>query len=276
LSGCVDRLNRNFWRPALSVRAFILLFLTTSVVQAQQPSQSSDLGNVLAFFYRDPRPERLTGIFTSLQGQSLPWTAYPPLAGLFAGIFSLHPDWIARLTPNAPDAKAASTLVAALRLSGQQAKAEMLRAKFASSGFDQRLEAEFAGLPTHLEDLRITTPSQLDLLWGASFAGGDGRYVRPIIDFMAETANASELVAVDISKIAVGMSGGPRDIMVGLKEKYGDARTRQMIYAATALWAIRSNAIEHEYVKQAATKYIGDHPGTPATKALAAALTGIK
>jgi hypothetical protein len=48
-----------------------------------------------------------------------------------------------------------------------------------------------------------------------------------------------------------------------------------MVYAASALWAIQSNARQHPFVKQTVTKYIGDHPGTPATKALSA-LTGIK
>jgi hypothetical protein len=33
--------------------------------------------------------------------------------------------------------------------------------------------------------------------------------------------------------------------------------------------------VQHAYVKQTTTKYIQDHPGTPATKALSA-VTGIK
>ena len=197
------------------------------------------------------------------------------MAGLFARVFSLHPDWIERLTPNAPDARAASTLVAAVQLSGQPAKAELLRAKFANSGFDDRLEIEFAGLPAHLEDLRIKTPTHLDIFWGASFADGDGRYVRPIIDYFADTSNTSEPVAIDIAKLVISMAGGPKDILVGLKDKYGEARARQMIYADTALWAIQSNSRQHEYVKQTTAKYIGDHPGTPAAKALSA-LTGTK
>jgi hypothetical protein len=267
--------RRQFWRAAVWGRALLLFFLTSVTAHAQQPLQPSDLDHVLAFFYQDPRPERLAGIFTTMQGRSLAWNAYPPVAGLFAGVFGLHPDWIERLTPNAPDAKAASTLVAALRLSGQSAKAELVRNKFAGSGLDQRLETEFAGLPTRLEDVRVTTPTHLDILWGASFASGDGRYVRPIIDFMAETANVSEPVAIDVAKIALAMGGGPKDILAGLKEKYGEARARQMIFAGVALWAIRSNSIQHDYVKQTTAKYIGDHPGTPATKALSVT-TGIK
>jgi len=275
LNGSAKSFNRRFWRAALWGPALFFFFLTICTVQAQQPSRQSDRSDEITFFYKDPKAERLVGVFTSLQGRSLTWNAYPPVAGLLARIFSLHPDWIERLTPNAPDAKAVATLVAALRLSGQPAKAESLRAKFASIGLDERLNAEFAGLPTSLEDLRIATPTHLDILWGASFASGDGRYVVPIIDFFADTANASELVAIDVAKIVISMAGGPKDILAGLKEKYGETRARQMIYAAAALWAVQSNSRQHEYVKQTATQYIQDHAGTPATKALSA-LTGVQ
>jgi hypothetical protein len=275
LNGSANLLNHHCWRAVLWGSAFLLFFLNSCIIQAQQPSRLSDRGDEITFFYKDPKAERLVGVFTSLRDQSLPWNAYPPVAGLFARIFILHPDWLERLVPGAPDAKAASTLVAAAQLSGQPAKAKLLRARFASSGLDDRLEAEFAGLPTRLEDLRIKTPTHLDIFWGASFADGDGRHVRPIIDFFADTSNTSELVAIDIAKLVISMTGGLKDILAGLKDKYGEEHARQMIYAATALWAIQSNSRQHEYVEQTTAKYIGDHPGTPATKALSA-LTGIK
>jgi hypothetical protein len=274
LSGSAGSFNRHFSRAALLGRAFLFILAVTSAANAQQPSQPTKLDLLLSFFYNDPQPERLIGIFTTLQSQSSEWGAYPPVAGLFASLFKLHPDWIDKLSPSAPDPKAASTLVAALRLSGQSAKAERLRAKTANGGLDPRLEAEFARLP-RIEDLQISTLTHLDLLWGASFAGGDGRYVRPIIDFFANTVNESELVALDVARIAVGIGGGPNDVLKGLKDKVGETRARQMIYAGVALWAIRSNAIQHAFVKQTTARYLQEHPGTPATKALSA-LTGIK
>lgn len=157
LSGSTGLFNRHFSCAALLGRALLFILAVTSAANAQQPSQPTKLDILLAFFYKDPQPERLVGIFASLQSQSSQWGAYPPVAGLFAGLFKLHPDWIERLTPGSPDPKAASTLVAALRLSGQSAKADLLRAKFANGGLDQRLEAEFARLPSRIEDLQIST-----------------------------------------------------------------------------------------------------------------------
>jgi hypothetical protein len=261
--GSAGLFNRHFSRTALLGGALLFIFAITSAANAQ-PSQPTKLDLLLAFFYKDPQPERLVGIFTTLQREASEWGAYPPVAGLFGRLFKLHPDWIDRLSPSA-----------ALRLSGQSAKSDRLRAKLANGGLDQRLEVEFARLPSRIEDLQISTPTHLDLLWGASFAGGDGRYVRPIIDFFASAANNSELVALDVAKIAVSIGGGPNDVLKGLKDKYGETRARQLIYAGVALWAIGSNSRQHAFVKQTTTKYIQDHAGTPATKALSA-LTGIK
>ena len=261
--GCGDLLGR----------VILCVVLMTGCANAQQVSGPA--ADPLAFFYTNPQPQRLVEIFTDVQKRALPWNAYPPLTGLAAVVFKLHPEEIDQLVPAIKDVKAAYALIAASRLSGQPAKAEALRAKFANLGFDERLNAEFAGLPSRIEDLRITTPTHLDIFWGASFAGGDRRYVVPIIDYFANTANVSELIAIDVTKIAISIGGGPKDILAGLKEKYGETHAVQMIFAATALWAIRSNTLQHPFVRQTVTKYIGDHPGIPATKALSV-VTGIK
>jgi hypothetical protein len=71
------------------------------------------------------------------------------------------------------------------------------------------------------------------------------------------------------------MAGGPKDVYAELKKKYSEVQARRMIYAATALWAIGSNARQHEYVKQTAADHIRGHQGAPATKALSV-ITGIK
>ena len=252
--------------------ACALVLLSNLSAPAQAPTPSPDDP---AYFYRDPRPERLADIFAHVQSTATSWEAYPPLTGLLAAVFKSHPEHIDRLVPIVANAEASYALITAARLSGQPAKAEMLRARFASLGFDQTLNAEFADIPTRFEDLRITRPTHLDILWGASFAAGDSRYVTPIIDYFAAAANTSEPVAIDIVKTTIEITGGPKGTIAGLKAKYGDAQTMQLIFAATALWAITANSRQHDYVRQTVARYIGDRPGTPATKTLSA-LTGLK
>jgi hypothetical protein len=76
----------------------------------------------LAFFYQNPQPERLVEIFTDVQNRALPWGAYPPLTGLLAGDFKLHPEHIDLLVPNVKDVKAAYAVIAAARLRGCPAR----------------------------------------------------------------------------------------------------------------------------------------------------------
>jgi hypothetical protein len=116
--------------------------------------------------------------------------------------------------------------------------------------------------------LQVTLPTHLDILWGAFFASGDDRYVRMILDFFAKTANRSEAVALDLTKIVIAMLGGPNEIFGEIKAKYGETFGRQMAYAATAEWALLANARQHPIVDKTLATYITDNPGTFATKCL--------
>ena len=133
-----------------------------------------------------------------------------------------------------------------------------------------KLAAAFSGLPARLEDVQITAPYHLDILWGAAFASGDGKFAVMIIDYFARTANRSDPIALDISRIALALSGGPKEILGELRSRYGDDKARQLVFAASALWAVESNARQHAFVDKVLGQYIAAHPGTPAQKALAA------
>jgi len=163
------------------------------------------------------------------------WNGYPPVVGFFAVVFRQHPDWIDKLTPDHVDARAAEGLAAVLQLAGQSAQAQIIRPRLMEAGSDVAMKAELAGLPLRLEDIRIATPTHLDILWGASFASGDARYARMIADFFARTANCSEAIALDIARTVAAMMGGPREILAQLKDKHGEPLAREIIFAASAM-----------------------------------------
>jgi hypothetical protein len=237
---------------------------TAAAQPVRTPTPQEEL---MMFFYKNPQPQRLVG-FLEQHGASYPtkWDAYPGVAGFFAFIFRSQPAWIERLVPSRLNPPSATTVTAALRLSGQQATAAKLQSRLEQSGRDERLAAELANLPARLEDLQIRTPTHLDILWGASYASGDGRYARMILDFAARTANRSEAVAVDVAKTAIAIMGGPKEILSELRGKYGNDGGAQIIFAASAVWAARSNAERHAFIDQALTAYVTDHPGTPMVK----------
>jgi hypothetical protein len=265
--------DRRFWLAALVAMPACALLMAAPVVAQQQPqTQATGNDTLLTTFYKDPRTERLVGFFDQMRTMpaAQSWEAYPPVAGFFAFVFRTYPNDIDKLIPEAPDAKAAETIAAALRLSGNTAAQERFQARLAKAGRDLQLASVFANLPGRLEDLQITTPSNLDILWGAAFASGDPKFVVMIIDYFARTANLDEEVARDITRIVIAMAGGPREVFNELRGRYGVLAARQVVFAASALWAIQSNAQQHDFVDRIVTKYIDGHPATLAQQALVA------
>jgi hypothetical protein len=260
------------WLAALAAISACALPLPIGAAAQQLQMQAAPGDTLLTTFYKDPRPERLLGFFDQLRTMpaAQSWEAYPPVAGFFAITFRTFPNEIERLIPEAPDAQAAETIAAALRLSGNQAAQEKFQPRLAKSGRDLQLAAVFANLPGKLEDLQITTPSNLDILWGAAFASGDAKFVVMIIDYFARTANLDEEIARDIVRTVVAMAGGPREIFNELRTRYGVLAARQVVFASSALWAIQSNARQHDFIERVVTTYIDQHPGTLAQKALIA------
>ena len=244
--------------------------VNVAVAQTQQRPSASD--ELVTSFYKDPRPERLVGYFDELR--QLPvsrnWQAYPPMVGFFAVVFRTHQDWIVRLIPDKPNALELEALASAWQLAGNPSQAGQLRLRFKDVSSDQKLKSELVGLPARLENLWITTPTHLDIVWGAAFASGDARYPGMILDFFAATANQSEQIAIDVARAVIAISGGSKEVLQELRGKYGDDLARQIVYAAAALWALQANARQHVFVDQAVARYITQKSGTPAAKGLAA------
>lgn len=240
--------------------------LAPAVAQpASPPASKSD--DVFTYYYRDPRPERLVGWLDTFGRTQQNWMAYPPAAGFFAVIFATQPGWIEKLFPSQPTPRLADTISAALQLSGQPASAA-LQARLVQAGTDPTLVAEFAGLPNRLTSLRIASGTHLDILWGASFASGDGRYALMILDFFARMANRSEPIALDIARIAAGVARKDYGDLAKLKDKYDQRTFLDMVYAATAAWALTSNARQHAFVDKVVTRYISEHSATLAARVL--------
>jgi hypothetical protein len=116
----------------------------------------------------------------------------------------------------------------------------------------------------------LSLPTHLDLLWGASFASGDERYARMVADFLATTANRSEPVAIDVAKAVVAIMGGPQEPLRRLKDKYGDQVAREIIFAATAIWGLESNARQQPFIDEFLTRYVAENSSTLTAKLLTA------
>lgn len=258
-----------------SLNAFIAVTFICALLNQPPASGQSEKtrgqGDRIIYFYQDPRPERLLGLIEKWQSDSAgQWIVYPPLVGFLAVVFKKHPDWIERLIPARLIPCSATAIAGALRLAGDPAVPAEVRSRIAQAGSDPMLKEQLAGLPVDLSDLKITLPTHLDILWGASFASGDDRYVLKIIDFYAKIANQSNELAGDITKIALKYPNAPTETKSSLRRKYGDRGFYQLAFAATALWGMTSNARQHTFIRRSLVIYTGDHMGTPAANAIIA------
>ena len=222
----------------------------------------------LTFFYQDARPERLVGFLDAIGKNQRNWMAYPPIVGFFAVIFQKYPDWTAKLLPSRYDAELSPAIVAAAQLSGRPLPAHM-----PNVAPDPRLEQQLSGLPSSIQDLRISTATHLDICWGAFFASGDPRYVQEILAFFAKTANRSDDVALDLTRIVLAYEGGPKEVYGEIKGKYGQALARELVMAASAEWGLVSNARRHPIVDREIETFIAANHGSFAAKSLSALRT---
>lgn len=244
----------------------LVLTACSATAQVAQPSEQSADNDLFLYYYKNPQPDRLVGFLERYGKSASSWNAFPPVVGFLAVVFREHPEWIDRLIPAHLDARSAMAIDAALQLSGNSAVRQALQSRLAEPGSDTTLKGELGNLPSQIVDIRIVRPTQLDIFWGAFFSSGDERYVRRIIEFLAQTADRSELIAMDVARTTVAMSGGPKEIYGQLKTKYDQALGMEIIFAATAGWALGANARRHEKVAHAVTTYISQHPDTYATK----------
>jgi hypothetical protein len=243
-----------------------------SLAQRADPTQPFPKASpVVTRFQDDPRMVRLEGYLQALADRPMDWDDYPVLVGFFAATFQRHPDWIDKLLPTRFDAKTADLVLAALQLSGQSPPAA-LRARLGAAGHDAKLSVELSGLPARLEDLKVAFPTHLDIMWGAFFATGDTRYVRSILDFFAGVANQSDAVALDITRLTVAMSSGPKDDLQQIKSRHDQVTLVRMIYASTAELALIANARNFPAVKRTLADYVAANGDKPAAKSLAAFL----
>src|SRR5262245_24557880 len=155
------------WIAVVCLICTAVLFTASIAVTQPAPARPDPERDLLTFFYRDPRPERLIGYFDRYETSqaSQDWIAYPPVAGFLAVIFRPNADQADRLIPVRPGPRMTATLSAALTLSGNQTLVTKLRPTFDEVRSDEKLKSEFTGLPGRLEYLRARSGTHLDILW---------------------------------------------------------------------------------------------------------------
>jgi hypothetical protein len=244
----------------------VVMGLVTGVVSAwaDEPAAVSEAD--LTYFYKNPSPTLAARLITYLDvlGAAEKPASRPPLMGFFAGVFQRYPADIDAMIPASVSAPMMELLAVSLRLAGQQARAESMIGKLKAR---DAVVPDLTAVPSNLEAVGATGPSEWDLLWGASFATGDPRYCYKVLLHFAGAAN-SGANADDLVHLVRDRESATDSRWV--VDKRGEDNARELLADSTALWALNSNAQQHVFVRAMVSEYVAAHRSEPAAKALAA------
>jgi hypothetical protein len=253
--------------PALLVLLTAILTLgpVNSLVVPAWGAEAPALSEAdMTYFYKEPSPARVAALITyfdSLRAAERGGTR-PPLMGFFAGAFQRYAADIDRMIPESLSVQMMGLLAVSLRMAGQQARAEALVKTIKSR---DAVAPDLATIPSSLDAIDPVGPSELDLLWGASFATADPKYCAKILTRFARVANTGDY-ADDLVHVVRNMQSGSDEQW--LVDKRGKDAAPELLVAATALWALHSNALQHPFVRGVVNDYVAAHPSEPAAKAL--------
>jgi hypothetical protein len=249
----------------LLIAAAALIDSSNLVVSSARAAETTSVSEAdMTYFYKNPSPAgvaRLMGYFDGLSDKP---AAHPPMIGFLAAAFQRYPSDIDAMIPAALSPRTLGVVAVSLQLAGQGERAQSMVDRLRKIG---AAAPDLAAIPASLDAVAATGPSEFDMFWGASFATGDPRYCMKIIEHFAAVAN----VEGDLEDMVTLVRGyGTETDMHWVVEKRGADKARYLIEQSTALWALDSNARQHEFIRVAVANYVAQHPEEPGSKALVA------
>jgi hypothetical protein len=245
--------------------ASIVLFNAVISPLRAEPTPAATVSDAdITYFYKNPSPARLSQLmayFNTLAQSGKPF-AQPPMIGFLAAAFQKYPGDVDGLISANLSLPMLEIVGYSLQLAGQDAKARSIADRLTSRG---AAPPDFTHAPSSLDAMLATGPTEFDMLWGASFATGDPRYCSKILARFAGMANVDGN-ANDI--LAIAKAAGTGADMHWVVDKRGAAKARELSIIASALWALNSNAQQHEFVRKVVGDYVQAHPTEPASKTL--------
>jgi tetratricopeptide (TPR) repeat protein len=218
----------------------------------------------LTYFYRNPSPERaakLVEYFDTFARSDKPFPE-PTAIGFLASVFQRYPNNIDEMIPSGLSAVTLGIVAVSLRMAGQDERARMLVDRLRARGSSV---PDLRYIPASVDAVKAAGPHEFDILWGASFASGEPKYCLKILDRFSAVAgvdgNAEDMVTI-------ARTYGTGADVNWLVKKRGADKAGELIAQSTALWALYSNSLQHEFVRSAVTNYIAAHPLEAASKAL--------
>ena len=234
----------------ISAACLVLLFAAhdAQAQGVQNVDQFATLTNsLMADYYKAPANTNVPGLLKTfeLSAASRINDSYPPVIGFMAGLFIKYPDQISAFIPEKPSPLIQNIIAAGLGLAGHPSEIKRYGALW---GWSDATIAQRSEGPALLA-MPANSATDFDLNWGASYATGEGRFVRKIVDAYARTAERKDIDVEDIVKLTIAIDN-PSDTATIQKVlgKYSQQDKLSVVLASTALKFLKANARQHGFV----------------------------
>ncbi len=233
---------------------------------AAAPSASDrEASDRLTYFYRKPALGEVPDLMRRLTSLETADRAGPSIVGFIAGLAKRHPDRIKEMFPPSLPLKAQQLAFIGVGAARPRAEALALAKSYGLTVPDD-IKLTFS-----LNDKKAEGAQEFDFFWGASFATGDGAYVRPILEHYRSVAERPDIKVKDIVAVVAAQQTKKTDELTEMRARLGDDKLVEIVVAASALWSLNSNATQHAFVKKEVDDFLKRRKGTPAAEGLIAA-----
>ena len=240
-----------------------VLVASSTACQAQIEADASAAD--MTFFYRTPSPALLRRIIRFID--HIPADkkrgAVARAYGFLAGGFLRYPDALDQIIPDDLSTDGQAIVAVGLALAGQAGRAGSIVGRLRLEGAPS---PDLARLPRNLDAVPAEDAKLVELLWGASFATGDGKYCQKILDAYVAVAN-QDGNAADLMTIARG-HGLNGEALQQIMQTRGPRVAQTLMSMGSALWSLHANAQLHDFVRQVVSAYVTAHPKDHAAEAL--------
>lgn len=190
-----------------------------------------ELGDWMMNYYRKPEPERIPWFLDQMHQHGFLKLdpVLPPVTAFLSEVFAANPDRLNEWFPADGPVFADERFVVYRALWACDKREAIAILDAAHSAAPEAIQTKLVAMrqspPRPLVELTITAPAQLDMLWGAFFAGGKEDYL---------------------------------DRLIGVLERDPEGPgIEQITLCGAARWSIASNARSHERVYRACRRQIG-------------------
>lgn len=180
--------------------------------------------------------------------------------GFLAGIFIENPGHVEQFLSAFQKRDTQYVLAEALTYAGNRKRAIQY---IKDNGWGLVPVRNLEQMPTSLMELKLLHPSNLDIIWGASFATGNTDYPTLIVDLVAWAIESDTYDVDDLLQMSAGIvRRNERPDLDALLKKYGFEKFYQMGAVSSAIWSLGSNASRFPFVMEAVTRKIEQKPNS--------------